>query len=427
MRKNSDADRRTSSASHRIDQLRASTLRSSRVLYLSYNGLLDPLGQSQVLQYLLGLAKRGHQITLLTFEKPDEWAQAEHRNATRRSVTEAGINWVPLVYHHRPRWPATVYDLVAGFLTAAYLLIRHRSHIVHVRGYHLGPIAAILAWLPGVRFIFDQRSFWPDEQIEVGVWRAGSVGYRIAKQLERWLLTSADAVVCLTQSAEATVRAFPYMSNRPQRFRVITTCTNLDLFRPSSKPVGNSNPLTLGYLGSVGAPYLFDEVLSLLIEARNIDAKTKLLVVNRRDHQFIAERAKSCKVPADAMDVVAANHQRVVEELWRISAGVVFITPTLCRRSCAPTKVGEFLAAGIPCIANAGVGDLERILGGEGVGVIVPDLSLESLREGLAALRSLAKEPGIKERCVEVAKKYFSLADGVRSYDDLYREVLGQT
>jgi len=40
------------------------------VLYISYTGLSDPLGESQVLQYLLRLAQK-HRISLITFEKPE--------------------------------------------------------------------------------------------------------------------------------------------------------------------------------------------------------------------------------------------------------------------------------------------------------------------------------------------------------------------
>lgn len=39
-----------------------------KVLYISYDGILEPLGQSQVLAYLKKLAL-GRNIYLLTFEK----------------------------------------------------------------------------------------------------------------------------------------------------------------------------------------------------------------------------------------------------------------------------------------------------------------------------------------------------------------------
>src|SRR3972149_12342624 len=97
-----------------------------RVLYLSYNGLLDPLGQSQVLQYLIGLAGLGHKIVLLTYEKADEWANESHREAARRATADAGIRWIPLTYHRRPRGPATAHDGPGGGLRAGFLGLRPR-------------------------------------------------------------------------------------------------------------------------------------------------------------------------------------------------------------------------------------------------------------------------------------------------------------
>src|SRR5690242_9441765 len=47
----------------------AMTLEGRRVLFISYNGMLDPLGQSQVLPYLRELARRGVGFTLLSFER----------------------------------------------------------------------------------------------------------------------------------------------------------------------------------------------------------------------------------------------------------------------------------------------------------------------------------------------------------------------
>lgn len=40
-----------------------------KVLYVSYDGLTDPLGQSQILPYLVGLTKKGFAFTVVSFEK----------------------------------------------------------------------------------------------------------------------------------------------------------------------------------------------------------------------------------------------------------------------------------------------------------------------------------------------------------------------
>ena len=50
----------------------------ARVLYITYDGLLEPLGQSQVLQYLKKLAEY-HEITLVSYERTADWAEVDKR------------------------------------------------------------------------------------------------------------------------------------------------------------------------------------------------------------------------------------------------------------------------------------------------------------------------------------------------------------
>ena len=45
---------------------------SATILYISYDGMLEPLGQSQVLAYLKRLAQK-YSICLISFEKPEAW------------------------------------------------------------------------------------------------------------------------------------------------------------------------------------------------------------------------------------------------------------------------------------------------------------------------------------------------------------------
>ena len=55
---------------------------SPGVLYISYDGMLEPLGQSQVLAYLERLAP-GRRIHLISFEKPGDWANRANADAVR--------------------------------------------------------------------------------------------------------------------------------------------------------------------------------------------------------------------------------------------------------------------------------------------------------------------------------------------------------
>ena len=41
------------------------------ILYLSYDGLTSHIGQSQIIPYIEGLAKRGHRFSVVSFETSD--------------------------------------------------------------------------------------------------------------------------------------------------------------------------------------------------------------------------------------------------------------------------------------------------------------------------------------------------------------------
>src|SRR6056297_173460 len=71
-----------------------------KVLYISYDGMTDPLGQSQVLPYLKGLTGKGYRITLLSFEKPNRYIQL--RNTIEQETNTHNIDWQPIGYTSKP-------------------------------------------------------------------------------------------------------------------------------------------------------------------------------------------------------------------------------------------------------------------------------------------------------------------------------------
>ena len=90
-----------------------------RTLYISYNGALEPLGQSQVLPYLRELSQHGVQFTLLTFEKRQNSPSEEKRQKVqlKQELSQRGIDWHYLRYHKTPMVPATAWDVFSGLLT----------------------------------------------------------------------------------------------------------------------------------------------------------------------------------------------------------------------------------------------------------------------------------------------------------------------
>jgi glycosyltransferase involved in cell wall biosynthesis len=393
---------------------------SQGVLYISYDGMLEPLGQGQVLAYLERLAA-GRPIHLISFEKESDWRDKARLEATRQRIAAAGIAWHPLRYHKRPSAAATAYDIAIGTARAIALVRRHGLRILHARSYVPALMALMVKRVTGAKFLFDMRGFWADERVDGGLWPAGGRLFRITKALERRFLRAADHVVTLTRASQGEILNFDYLREAPPPISVIPTCADLDRF--TIQGALQRDPFVLGYVGSVGTWYLLDEMLRFFLLLRRALPGTKLLVVNRNEQRLIRERAKLAGLEEADIEILAADHADVPRHIVRMTAGMALYKPSYSRVACAPTKLAEYLGCGVPVIGSVGVGDVSEIIGGARVGIVLHHYSDEAIRSGVASLLALVDEAEIQARCRKTAVELFSLAAGTSAYDSIYRQL----
>ena len=217
------------------------------ILYISYDGMLEPLGQSQVLGYLEKLAG-GYDIHLVSFEKREDRADKAKVAAMKTRLKSAGISWTPLAYHKTPTAPATAYDIAVGTSVCLRIALRHRVKIVHARSYVPALMALAVKRVTGAKFLFDIRGFWADERVDGGLWPKDGRLYRTTKGLEKRFFKAADHVVTLTHASAREIAGFDYLKERCPPVCVIPTCADLERFIPLRQDV--SQPFTLGYVGS---------------------------------------------------------------------------------------------------------------------------------------------------------------------------------
>ena len=392
------------------------------VLYISYDGMLEPLGQSQVLAYLKRLAT-DRPIHLISFEKADDWAKLTERECLAEYIAATGIVWHPLRYHKRPSALATAWDIVWGIVLGLWLVSRHRLCIVHARSYVPSIMALALKHIKGVKYLFDMRGFWADEKLDGG-WPSDGAMYRLAKFFERRFLLSADHVVSLTHAAVAEMQRFPYLQGYMPPVTVIPTCADLTRFKPMSQEREGTG-LVIGYVGSVGR-YMFDEVAVCFAVLLRMRPDTLFLIVNRGEHAYIRERLAVAGVSDAAVELISATPDEMPHQIVRMDASIYFTKPVFSKQAMAPTKLAELLGCGVPCLGNAGVGDMAEVLEGEGVGVALRSFDQDSMVAGLERLLALTADPFTAERCVAAAKKHFSLDEGVKRYQSIYERISGR-
>ena len=391
------------------------------ILYISYDGILEPLGQSQVLACLKRLAA-GRRIHLISFEKAGDLDSTTELKRILRDIYEAGIVWHPLRYHKRPSALATAWDIFCGTVLGYCLVFRYRLAIVHARSYVPSVMALALKRLTGVKYIFDMRGFWVDERVDGGLWPRDGRMYRIAKVFERHFLLAADHVVSLTHAAVHEMAHFEYLQGNTPPVTVIPTCADLARFKPLPRD-GVGDGFVLGYVGTVGTWYLFDETVSCFVQLLRLRPDARFLIVNRGEHAYIQARLIAAGVPDTKVELIAATHAEVPRQMARMDAGVFFIKPVYSKQASAPTKLAEFLGCGIPCLSNAGVGDMAEVLEGDQVGVALDAFDEVSMIDGLRRLLELATDPCTTDRCVAAAQKLFSLDEGVARYCSIYEQL----
>ena len=191
---------------------------AKKILFISYDGMTDPLGQSQVIPYLKGLSEKGFIVHLLSCEKKE--ALAQNKTAVEKILKDANIQWHPLNYTKNPPVFSTLLDIIKLRKTAKKIHKLHGLDMVHTRP---GVPALVGLWMKkklGVKFLNDIREFYADSRVEGNMWNLRNPLYktvfRFFKRKEAEAVQQSDGIVCLTYAAQKIIEQWPgYSKNTP--------------------------------------------------------------------------------------------------------------------------------------------------------------------------------------------------------------------
>jgi glycosyltransferase involved in cell wall biosynthesis len=406
----------------------------TQVLYLSYDGMTDPLGQSQVLPYLAGLTNAGYSITLISFEKKEKF------EATGKAIAEQikalGIDWQPLSYTPKPPVLSTLWDVYRLRKKAEELHKQKNFKIIHCRSYITSLVGEFLKKKYGIKFIFDMRAFFADERVDGGLWnRSNPVFNRVYlyfKKKEHDFLENADHTISLTEAGKEIIHSWKHLKNQPVPVEVIPCCADLKHFSRANIQQNElskyrtelgitENDFVISYLGSVGTWYLPDEMLSFFKRLLLKKTEAKFLFITGDNPSEILDRAKKLNIPKDRFIIRKASRKEVPYFILLSKFSLFFIQPLFSKKGSSPTKHGEILGMGIPVICNSGVGDVDRIVRDTQSGLIVDKLDDAEYDKVILQLDSLLQTPPEKLRAA--AEKYYSLDEGVKRYLAVYNSL----
>ena len=399
---------------------------NKKILYISYDGMTDPLGQSQVLPYLIGLSKLGYQFTLLSAEKKENFALRKEK--ITQLTKENNIDWQPVAYTKKPPILSTLYDVNNLYRKAKRLHSDKKFDFVHCRSYIASLVGLRLKRKLALPFVFDMRGFWADERVDGGLWNLKNPLFRrvynFFKQKEKNFLQNASQVISLTHHAEKEIITWKLPQQAP--ITVIPCCVDLQHFSalmPSqNEPRREANrPFTLSYLGSLGTWYMLDEMLAFFVALRTQKPDAKFLFITPDAPQIILDQALKYNIPANCFIIKRAERQEVPTMLLESDLSIFFVKPAYSKKASSPTKMGEILAMGIPIIANTNVGDNEYLFQKYECGLLLENFEHATLQNALADLPLLLSKPPQHFRAAAVS--YFGLQEGVSKYAKVYQNM----
>jgi glycosyltransferase involved in cell wall biosynthesis len=407
----------------------------NQVLYISYDGMTDQLGQSQVLPYIIELTKKGFHFTLISCEKKEKFEK--NKELILKICNENKIDWQPLYYHKWPPVFSTIWDVYAIKQLASKLHRKKNFSLLHCRGYISSLVGLNFKLKFGIKFLFDMRGLWADEKVDAGAWELKNPLYKkvysFFKKKEKEFLVHSDHIISLTQKGKEELISWNVHESVKNKITVIPCCVDTNLFNPEivspshklkwmNKLSIDENHQVICYLGSIGTWYMLDEMLDFYMVWRENKSKPKFLFITHEEHDKIIFKAKEKNI-ADEIILQPATRNEIPTLLSLAQLSVFFIRPTYSKISSSPTKLAEIMAMGIPIICNSGVGDTDKIISQFNAGCLVKEFNSNSYKQIIYNFNT------IKFEATEIREKSqlnFDVNVATDIYSKIYNKLINQ-
>ena len=199
------------------------------ITYVSVDSIQEGVGSSQITPLILGLANRGKDVCLITFEK------TAPKSDLAELLAAAGVLWIAKDFG-KPGALAGVKRLNSLRRAVPHSSILHGRSDISTAAAIWSSVEAPVLW--------DVRSLWSDQRSLIGTAGWNRFTARGARSLEDLSARKSDAMTTLT---DAVVPILQQRHKRIPKIReVIPTCVQTKYFLPSPMPEGQITCLLSG-------------------------------------------------------------------------------------------------------------------------------------------------------------------------------------
>ncbi|MBP7936787.1 MAG: glycosyltransferase [Phycisphaerae bacterium] len=323
--------------------------------------------------------------------------------------------------------PLTVVSRFVFSLTIALLLVVLRPACVHAE------TAGVAALVPPRRvrcpLVMDLHG---DELAELSM--AGMKEWRI-RQAEADLQAAAqraDAIVCVSENLKNTLLRHNTLARIPM---CIAPCgVNVEQFAAercrrvqARQRLNVADRLVVCYSGGLATWQCVGETLELVRQLRDKDGRVFFLLLTHHDPARWDTALRRVGTPVRDYQVLSLTPEDVPKWLSAGDLGLLLRRPSPVNAVASPTKLGEYLAAGMPVVTTQHAGDAPEIIRHSACGYVLEDVAvgtgeLDVIHTLLCSV--VADRERVASRCVHAARNYQSWAVSTQRITELYANLL---
>ena len=401
---------------------------NKHICYISYDGITDPLGQSQILAYITEINKIFKaKFTIISFEKKSNNYKISNQ---KKELNQENINWVPMTYTKYPPILSTLLDIFKLNLALKKVNLKEEINLIHCRSYITSLSGLKFKSRYRIPFIFDMRGLYADERIDGNIWNKNHMiykhVYKYFKIKEHQFLQLSNHTISLTKSGKKEIQSWGLPNLSP--ITIIPCCTDENLFRKKNvRDIRNKlnikdSDFIISYIGSTGTWYMLDEMLDFFKIFNQKKPASKFLFITKDNPDLIFEKCLKKNISKSAVIIKESSREMMPSYIGISNFSIFFILPCYSKKASSPTKMGEIMNLGIPIICNTGIGDVDYVMN-----ACMPELLVNEFNdreyERIVDL-ILTNYKVDKSTIVKTSKKYFSLIKGVKKYTDIYNQIL---
>lgn len=393
-----------------------------KIIFLTRNGLLEPLGQSQIMNYLRGLSK-DYSIKIISYEK---YKDLNNKVAMARTIADCktnGISWQPQLFKPHVRNISSALNIFKMILIVWKEVHNKDISLIHARSYVPAIIALIINKLTKIPFIFDMRALWPEELINSGRISRGTFMHRLILNAERACLKKSSTVISLTNAGTDHLKSIYPNEMKTQNIVVIPTCADLERFSPSKNKTPNK--IVHGCTGTILSSWFLINWLANWIHFSAFrDPNSIFEIVTQDDPITIRSMIDPTKKLSERLKIYSETYENMPNVLKGHDLSIMFFSQGLSKLGSSPTRMAEALGTGIPVIVNEGVGDVANIIKKNNVGVVVEGEGKIHMERAFDSFLNLIEDPDLISRCRMTAVSLFSLEFGTEEYRKIYKKLI---